>query len=153
MAPTTLLRKRVSSPGRALICDSESFCAVVYLCPAGRPTLGYGHVVRDTDNLNPPITQAEAEVLLARDLEPVEIYLSAVFPWLNQNQFDALASFCFNVGLGAFENSKLFALLKARDIAGAAGQFGRWIHGGGKVLPGLVKRRRRERELFLSPEE
>lgn len=153
MAPPTPLRKRVSPRGRALICDSESFSAVVYLCPAGKPTLGYGHVVRDTDNLKPPITQAEAEALLARDLVPVEVYLSAVFPWLNQNQFDALASFCFNVGLGAFEKSTLFARLKARDIDGAAGQFGRWILGGGKILLGLVKRRRRELELFLSPEE
>ena len=86
---------------------------------------------------------------LAEDLAPIEIYLSAVFPSLNQNQFDALASFCFNVGLGAFEKSTLFARLKAGDLPGAASQFARWVHGGGKVLPGLVTRRAAERDLFL----
>ncbi|SDI52732.1 Phage lysozyme [Propionivibrio dicarboxylicus] len=88
-------------------------------------------------------------MLLARDLEPLEIYLSAVFPDLTQNEFDALASFCFNVGLRAFETSTMFRMLKAGDKTGAANEFGRWIHGGGKELPGLVRRRADERDLFL----
>lgn len=61
------------------------------------------------------------------DLAPVEIYPDAVLPGLNQNQFDALASFCFNVGLGAFEKSTMFARLKAGDFRGAASQFPRWV--------------------------
>lgn len=83
------------------------------------------------------------------DLAPVEIYLSAIFPALTQNEFDALASFVFNVGLGAFEKSKLRRLLKAGDKAGAANEFPRWNKAAGKVLPGLVTRRAAERALFL----
>ena len=90
--------------------------------------------------------------MLVEDLAPVEIYLGAIFPDLNQNQFDALASFCFNVGLGAFEKSTMFSRLKAGDLHGAATQFARWVNAGGKPLPGLVKRRAAERDLFLKPE-
>lgn len=145
-------RKQVSSTGLALIRAFESFSAVVYLCPAGKRTIGYGHVLRPGDTFLASIDREQAKALLARDLEPVAIYLNAVFPALTQNEFDALASFCFNVGLGAFEKSTLFARLKAGDQAGAAGQFGRWIHAAGKELPGLVRRRAAERDLFLTPE-
>ena len=62
---------------------------------------------------------------------------------------DGLLILGFNVGMGAFEKSTLFARLKAGDFAGAVSQFGRWAHGGGKVLPGLIKRRAAERALFL----
>lgn len=143
--------KTVSPTGLALIRSCESFSPKVYLCPAGKPTIGYGHVVRgDVDRFPQPISRDQAEALLVEDLAPVEIYLGAVFPSLNQGEFDALASFCFNVGLGAFEKSTMFARLKAGDKAGAASQFERWVHGGGRVLPGLIKRRAAERDLFLS---
>lgn len=148
------LKTRVSSAGLALIRAAESFAPLIHLCPAGKPTIGYGHVVRPTEHFPVRLSRESAEMLLLNDLEPVEIYLNAVFPLLTQNEFDALASFCLNVGLGAFEKSTLFARLKAGDEAGAASQFGRWIYGGTppKVLPGLVERREAERVLFLSPE-
>ena len=150
METPALPRKRVSPRGQTLIRSLESFSPTIYLCPAGKPTIGYGHVVRGgVDRFSIPLTREQADTLLAEDLAPIEIYLSAIFPSLNQNQFDALASFCFNVGLGAFEKSTLFARLKAGDMPGAASQFERWVHGGGKVLPGLVKRRAAERDLFL----
>ena len=146
-------RKNTSARGLRLIQSFESFFPTIYLCPAGKPTVGYGHVVRGgVDRISIPLSRIDAEALLVEDLAPVEIYLDAVFPTLNQNQFDALASFCFNFGLGAFEKSTLFARIKAGDLAGASSQFGRWVHGGGRVLPGLVRRRAAERDLFLSPE-
>ena len=146
----TQTRKTTSPRGLRLVKSSETFSPVIYICPAGKPTIGYGHVVRGgVDRFSIPLSREQADALLAEDLAPIEIYLSAVFPSLNQNQFDALASFCFNVGLGAFEKSTLFARLKAGDLPGAASQFARWVHGGGKVLPGLVKRRAAERDLFL----
>lgn len=142
-------RKTTSPAGRALIRAAESFSSKVYLCPAGKKTIGYGHVVRDSEHFPALITLGDAESILANDLSPVEIYLNGVFPDLNQNQFDALASFCFNVGIGAFEKSTMFVRLKAGDTFGAASQFSRWTFGGGKELPGLVKRRIAERDLFL----
>lgn len=145
-------RKHVSPAGLALIKGFESFSARQYICPAGRPTIGYGHVVRASDNFPRTISPAQAEALLQADLAPIEIYLNAIFPGLTQSQFDALASFCFNVGLGAFEGSRLFKCLKARDFAGAAAQFPRWVHSGGNVLLGLVRRREAEHSLFLTSE-
>ncbi len=145
-------KRRTTSPaGLALIRSAESFAKALYLCPAGKKTIGYGHVVRPGENFPALISREQAERLMVDDLAPVEIYLDAVLPGLNQNQFDALASFCFNVGLGAFEKSTMFARLKAGDFQGAASQFPRWVHGGGKVLPGLVKRRATEQTLFLAP--
>ena len=149
MTPNPFIRKAISLSGLALIRRHESFSPVIYLCPAGKPTIGYGHVVRDTDRFPARLSPAQGEALLREDLAPTEIYLNAIFPDLTQNQFDALASFIFNVGLGNFENSTLVRRLKAGDIPGAASQFPRWVHGGGRILPGLVKRREAERQLFL----
>lgn len=143
-------RKTTAPAGLALIRSAESFSPTVYICPAGKQTIGYGHVIRDNNLLYARLSREQAEALLVEDLAPVEIYLGAVLPDLTQNQFDALASFCFNVGLGAFEKSTLFSRLKAGDMVGAAGQFDLWVHGGGRVLPGLVKRRAAERDLFLA---
>ena len=69
---------------------------------------------------------------------------------LNQNQFDALVSFVFNVGATAFSHSTLLKKLKSRDFDAAADEFLRWNKAGGKVLRGLTTRREAERELFLS---
>ncbi len=143
------LKKSVSPTGILLIQAFESFSATRYLCPARKTTIGYGHVVRVGEQIPARISPAQAEALLIDDLAPIEIYLNAVLPTLTQNQFDALASFCFNVGLGAFEKSTLFVRLKAGDPAGAASQFARWIYADGKTLPGLVKRRAAERALFM----
>jgi lysozyme len=148
--------RRTSPRGIKLIQDSESFSAVIYLCPAGKPTIGYGHVVWPHDDLHPPISPAKALELLYHDLDAVEIYLGAVFPALNQNQFDALADFCFNLGLKAFETSTLHHYLKAGQLQAAADEFPRWnkatVAGKLVVLAGLTARRNRERALFLTPE-
>nr|WP_262983078.1 lysozyme [Chromobacterium amazonense] len=67
---------------------------------------------------------------------------------LRQNQFDALVSFSYNLGLGSLQNSTLLRLLNQGDYAGAAGQFILWDKAGGKVLPGLQRRRAAEQALF-----
>jgi lysozyme len=155
------------------ICDGDPKTVNLdpYLDPVVIWSIGWGHAIRLNGrflkgaadaalakSLFPSgITFAEAEALLAEDVAPVAIYLNAVFPWLTQNQFDALISFVFNIGIGKFENSTLFKKLKAGDIAGAAAEFGRWIHGTDKrgnkiVLPGLVKRQEAQCALFLTPE-
>jgi len=136
----------ISPSGIALIKKYEGFSPCIYVCPAGKPTIGYGHVV---DASGPEtITEAEAETLLLADLQPVirTINCLVTVP-LSQNQFDALCSLVYNIGTGAFSRSTLLRLLNS-DTSKASSQFLRWIWGGGKILPGLRKRRLEERELF-----
>jgi GH24 family phage-related lysozyme (muramidase) len=78
--------QHVSSRCTALIKSEEGYQARRYLCPAGKPTIGYGHVILPRENFPQPMTEAAAEALLLRDLAPVENYLSATFPGINQHQ-------------------------------------------------------------------
>lgn len=144
-----MTRRQTSPDGIALIERSERFMAQRYRCPAGKVSIGFGHVIRPYEKIPARISLEEARALLAEDLAPIEIYLTGVLPDLAQHEFDALASFIFNVGLGAFERSTLFGRLKAGDKMGAASQFARWVYANGQSLPGLVKRRAAERALFL----
>ena len=96
------------------------------------------------------ITQEEAEKLLRQDLIVHCNNVSKLVKVpLNQNQFDALVSFEYNVGYGAFMNSTLLKLLNQKKYKEASEQFGRWKFAGGKILAGLVKRREAEKQLFL----
>ena len=91
----------------------------------------------------------EAEELLRTDLQSaVDCVNRAVTAAITQNQFDALVDFCFNVGCGAFEKSTLLRKVNAADFAGAATQFALWVHAGGEVVAGLVRRRKLEAEMF-----
>ena len=116
-------------------------------------TIGYGH----TALAGPPVvkrgmtvTAEQAEAILRADVEKFAVGVSKLIKVaLNENQFGALVSFAFNVGLGNFAKSTLLKKLNAGDYAGAADQFPKWTKAAGKVLPGLVKRRAAERALFL----
>lgn len=106
-------------------------------------------LVRDGGMLIGPLSEADALDLLRRDSAHAEgIVRACVRVPLEQHQFDALVSFAFNVGDGAFRGSTLLRLLNAGDYDGAAGQFSVWRMGGGRVLPVLVARRRREERRF-----
>lgn len=111
-------------------------------------TIGYGHYGSDVKE-NEKITKAQAENLLKRD---VKRFVDGVNDGLrvdvNQNQFDALVSFAYNVGLGAYKSSTLLELINKKDFDGASKQFARWNKSGGKVLNGLIKRRSEEQKLF-----
>lgn len=114
-------------------------------------TIGYGHTGLDhNDGTVYPgrvITQQQAEDLLLYDMGTSEGAVSSLVKVpLNQNQFDALVSFQFNVG--ALESSTLLRLLNTGDYFGAACQFDRWNHAGGEELHGLTLRRHSERDLF-----
>jgi len=117
---------------------------------SGAPlTIGYGstgpHV---TEGLR--ITQAEAEALFRKDLERFEKgVLRLVKVPVNQNEFDALVCFAYNIGLGNLEKSSVLRKLNAEDRKGAADSFLLWNKAQGQVLPGLTKRRNEERALFL----
>ncbi len=149
-APPADAGRRITSPaGIALIQRFEGWSAKIYTCPAGLPTIGWGHVVKPGERIDPPITRERGLSLMLDDLAPTERALGEMFPWLPQGQFDACVSLIYNIGLGAFRKSTLARLLAARDMAGAADQFPRWNKSAGKVLPGLVTRRAAERALFL----
>lgn len=127
---------------------SEGCKLSAYLCPAGVPTLGYGSTGPDV-KLGMTWTQEQAESRLERDLRGFGARVDAlVRVELSAGQMAACASLAYNIGIEAFRKSTLLRLLNAGDYKGAADQFSRWNKGGGRVLPGLVKRRAAERALF-----
>lgn len=137
-----------------------------YQCPALLWTVGVGHVI-DPNHAKVPLADRkklpipagwdrvlsndEIDEILRKDLARFEAgVLRLVKVKLTQGQFDALVSFSFNVGLGNLQNSTLRMKLNRGDYDGAAEQFLVWSKAGGKVLPGLVKRRTHEKEMFKS---
>ena len=139
----------ISKNGIDLIKRFEGCRLSAYKCPAGIWTIGYGH----TGNVKKgeTITKEEAEKLLEEDLIVHSNNVSRLVKvTLNQNQFDALVSFEYNVGFYRFKNSTLLKLLNQKKYKEAAAQFKAWKYGGGRVLMGLVKRREMEEKLFLS---
>lgn len=143
---------KISKNGINLIKEFESLKLKAYPDPGtgGKPwTIGYGHT--KGVKLGDVISKQQAEQYLRDDLNEFESGVSRlVTVQINQNQFDALVSFAFNVGLGALEKSTLLRLLNAGDYAGAAEQFPRWNKAAGKVLNGLIRRRAAEQALFKS---
>lgn len=115
-------------------------------------TIGYGHYGADV-RADQTITEPQAEQLLANDLQTyVNGVASLVKVSVNQNQFDALVSFAYNVGVGALGSSTLLKKLNAGDYAGASAEFSKWVYGaGGLALQGLVNRRAAEQKVFNTP--
>lgn len=143
---------RCNEAGKAIIREAEGLRLEAYLCPAGKWTIGYGHTGADVHE-GLVISEADADGLLSSDIKwAEEAVSSAVKVPITSNQFSALVDFTFNVGAGNFRSSTLLRKLNAGDVAGAAEEFGKWTKAGGKVLPGLVKRRAAGRDLFLSPD-
>lgn len=139
---------KTSETGIDLIKHYEGLQLQPYICPAGKATLGYGHTGPDVV-FGITITEADADKLLREDLHFAErgVETYARVP-LTQGQFDALVSFTYNLGVGAMRDSTLLKKVNAKDFDGAAAEFGKWVHGGGRVLPGLIKRRAAEVALF-----
>ncbi len=123
-----------------------------YICPAGYWTIGYGHLC---DPTHPPITEAEAEAYLARDLETALAATLRYCPVLAiepEARLAAIVDFTFNLGAGRLQMSTLRRRINQLDWAAAASELRRWIYGGGKVLPGLSARRESEAKYLLSQE-
>jgi len=140
--------EKITSVGRTeLIRAFEGLELKAYKCPAGVLTIGYGHTKTVTAGM--VITEEEAEALLREDLLWVEETINnKVTVPLTQSQYDALASFIYNVGSGAFTKSTLLRKLNTGDYVGASAEFKRWNKADGRVLKGLVRRRKAEQELF-----
>jgi len=143
---------QVNEAGLRIIKEFEGLRLRAYRCPAGVWTIGYGHT--RTARKGQVITEAEADRLLREDLR---VFEQGVLDALGgapttENQFSAMVSLAYNIGLGAFRRSKVLAFHKAGKTAEAARAFANWRKAGGKVLPGLVRRRAAEAKLYLTPD-
>lgn len=167
---------KLSDVGAAVMHKYEGFRTRPYLCPAHIWTIGYGHVLYQEQIRLPMVRVPEKEVpmirkefplrpeddrvwtkdeinaLFDRDVATFERGVLRLAPAVagRQGGFDACVSFAFNAGLGNFQRSTIRMKANRQEWAAAAEAFMQWTKGGGRELPGLVKRRREERALFLS---
>jgi lysozyme len=122
--------------------------AYPYICPAGFWTIGFGHLCQPD---HPPITEGEAEVYLAQDLMTAlkaTLRYCPVLATEPERRLAAIVDFTFNLGAGRLQTSTLRRRINQRDWRSAANELGRWVRGGGRVLPGLVVRREVESQLL-----
>ena len=129
----------------------EGFRAKPYLCPAGIPTIGYGSTYyangRKVTLDDAPMPEPEARALLMAELHhtyaPGVLRLCPVLA-TDERKFNAIVDFAYNLGVGRLQTSTLRRKINAQDWSGAKEQLMLWTRGGGKVLPGLLKRRQAE---------
>tara|TARA_R100001244_G_scaffold1561_3_gene2612 strand:+ start:264 stop:707 length:444 start_codon:yes stop_codon:yes gene_type:complete len=141
----------ISKEGLALIKRFEGCELKAYRCPANVLTIGYGHTKNVTENME--ITQQEANDMLDEELiEYCEYIDKMVKVSLNQNQFDALVAWIYNLGPTNFRNSTLLTVLNQERYSDVPEQIKRWNKADGKILDGLIKRREAEALLFESKE-
>lgn len=154
------MNKTLSDNGIALLKRLEGYSAKPYRDSANKWTVGYGHVLVPGDGVGGPgdvIDDIKATQLLRNDVAKAEACVNhSVTSSINQNQFDALVIFVYNVGISAFQSSTLLRLLNSGDYEGASGQFLRWckVHtaqGMFVELAGLRNRRLAEQKLFNEP--
>lgn len=145
--PPVARGRQIGPRGLALIKGFEGLRLAAYLCPAKVWTIGYGST---GSHVKPGmvISEAEADGLLRRDLDRFEQAVDNAAPGASQAQFDAMVSLAFNIGVGAFLRSSVLRLHKAGDFRRAAEAFGMWNKAGGRVLPGLTRRRAAEAALY-----
>lgn len=140
---------RIGKNGLDLIKSFEGLRLEAYLCPAGVPTIGYGHTSGVV--IGQKITEQQAEDFLRQDLETTEAAVNSyVMVPLTQNQYDALVSFTFNLGPGNLKMSHLLRYVNEGEFQNAANEFERWVFARGEKLNGLVRRREAEKVLFLT---
>jgi lysozyme len=121
-----------------------------YLCPAGVPTIGYGHTGPEVTMRSPPISRSLAEAWLEEDAARACAMAIRISPALaiDRARLAAIADFVYNLGSGRYKASTLRRRVDAGDWDDAAEQLGRWVWGGGRKLPGLVTRRAAEAVLL-----
>jgi lysozyme len=127
----------------------EGFRSLSYQCPGGYATIGYGHRLRPLEKISFPLSLEEADFLLHHDVAITkQALIRLVRVPLNEGQSQALISFIFNLGPAAFQRSSLRRKINREDHDGAALEFERWIWCGPRKLPGLIKRRQLEKEMY-----
>jgi lysozyme len=158
---------KVSNAAKAMIKHHEGVRMRPYRCPALLWTVGVGHVIDPShaavkyeerrtlpipDGWDRSLSMGEVDAILAQDLGRFERGVARLCPAVvgHQGRFDALVSFAFNVGLGNLQRSSLRMKTNRGEFEEAADEFMKWTKAGGRVLPGLVKRRQDERALYLN---
>jgi lysozyme len=158
---------KVSSAAIRMIKHHEGVRTRPYRCPALLWTIAVGHVIDPThaavkyeerrtlpipEGWDRILTMGEVDAILAQDLGRFERGVARLCPAVvgHQGRFDALVSFAFNVGLGNLQRSSLRMKTNRGEFEEAADEFMKWTKAGGRVLPGLVKRRQDERALYLN---
>lgn len=146
---------KVSNAGIQLIKHHEGVRYKPYTCPAGLWTVGVGHLIGNGKFLpkewNKTFTQDEINGILKYDLNRFELGVHKMLPnvFLRQHEFDALVSFCFNLGLGCFQRSTIRQALLRGDKEAAMASLVKYCRANGKILKGLQTRRLDEKRLFL----
>lgn len=143
---------QLTDNGYAIIRLFEGYSPFIYKDVAGYPTIGYGHLILKGEVFKTPLLPTEAQTLLSRDASSkVRDVNKLVRVELNPNQFDALASFTFNVGSGALAKSTLLKRVNTEQHELVPAQFERYVNAGGKRVKGLVTRRFAESNLYQTP--
>ena len=139
---------KTSNLGKNLIKEAEGLRLEAYRCPAGVPTIGWGHT--KGVKMGQRITLAMAEDLLVEDLGPIERLLNGLKINFRQEQFDALVSWIFNLGSGNFKSSTMYKrILADANDEEITDSLIKWTYSGKQQLPGLMKRRVAEANLFI----
>lgn len=142
--------RHISQEGLDLIKRFEGFSSTPYICPAGYPTIGYGHLIREHEDFSNGITGDHAEDLLRKDVQTAEqAALRLIRVPLTDGQFDALVSFTYNLGAGALQRSTLRRKVNRERHTEVPAEFMRWVWSNGKKLKGLVRRRQAEVKYYL----
>ena len=139
----------MTQQGLDLIKKYEGLRLEAYKCPAGVWTIGYGHTKGVIKGMK--ISKEEAEELLKQDVSIVELQVVNTVGKLAACKIVALVSFAYNFAVAAFRRSTLGLKVKANSVdATIRAEFGKWVYAGSKKLPGLVKRRAEEAEMYFS---
>ena len=145
--------RHITKNGLELIKSFEGFSSVMYRDSAGLPTIGYGHLITSSEKnlFTAGITKSKAEELLKADVITAEIAVTRLITVpLNDNQFDALVSFTFNLGAATLQRSTLRAKVNRAEHEQVPLEFLRWVYADGRKITGLVRRRKAEAELYLT---
>ena len=145
--------RNITAKGLQLIKQFEGFSSKIYLDSAGLKTIGFGHLLppHEISHFRNGINEADAVTLLKKDVAIAEQAVSRLITSpINQNQFDSLVSFTFNLGSAALQRSTLRAKVNRSEHEQVPREFMRWVYAGGIKILGLIRRRRAEAELYGS---
>ena len=146
----TMGNKKLSAKGAFFIKLKEGFRSVAYNKLDSIWTIGYGHTLGVTQGMT--CTRTEADTWFLQDVAKCEVSVNKQKLTLSQNQFDALVSYAYNIGVGAFERSNLLAMIKSGKPEAEIRKWWttHWITVSMKVIPGLVTRRAEEAAMFFA---